>query len=147
MAKQLRCDASSNVGQATPTPTPTPAAEATQAADQPSSGTVISQSKAVANALLYGVNLGGHATATTKTAAKEMDIQAANRLLGQHADPWLPNGYPVWVVSVVETVGEIYQMWGAPQNNQPYYTVVLNGYTGQPIEAGIGADSLNAAAK
>jgi hypothetical protein len=76
-----------------------------------------------------------------------MDIQAANRLLGQQADPSLPNDYPVWVVSVVETVGEPYQMWGAPQNNRPYYTVVLAGYTGQPIEAGIGADSLNAAGK
>jgi len=139
----FRCDASSNVGLATSTPAP----KAGQPADQPSSGMVISQPKAVADALLYGVNLGGHAAATTKTAAKEMDIRAANRLLGQHADPPLPNSYPVWMVSVVETVGQIYQMWGAPQNNQPYYTVVLNGYTGKAIEAGIGADSLNAAAK
>jgi len=141
MAKKLRCDASSNVGQATPVP------KASQPADQPSSGTVISQSKAVADAFAYGVNLGGHATAATKTAAKEMDIQAANHLLGQQADPSLPNDYPVWMVSVVETVGEIYQMWGSPQNNRPYYTVVLNGYTGQVIESGIGADSLNAVGK
>jgi hypothetical protein len=143
MAKKLRCDASSNVGQATPAP------RATQPAGQPSSGTVISQSKAVADALLYGANMGGHATAATKMAAKEMDIQAANRLLGQQADPSLPNDYPVWVVSVVEVVGNLYQLPGGPAktNTQPCYTVLLNGYTGQVMEVGMGADSLNAAAK
>ena len=143
MAKGLRCDASTNVGQATPAP------KVTQPADQPSSGTVISQSKAVADALLYGANMGGHATAATKMAAKEMDIQAANRLLGQQADPSLRNDYPVWVVSVVEVVGNLYQLPGGPAktNTQPCYTVLLNGYTGQVMEVGMGADSLNAVAK
>ena len=136
MASGLTCNAASQVGVVEP---PTMASVRTRTP-------LISRSSALADAYRFGAALQAHITSSTKAVAKQMTNAAADALTRQVINPALAANYPVWVVSVAANVTNLFGIAGRPEATQPFYTVVLDGYTGRIIMSASGVDSLNAAA-
>lgn len=136
MASGHECNAGSRVGVAQPS-----------AVTSVRTGTpLVSRSSALTDAFRLGAALQAHITSSTKASAKQMTNAAADALTGQVINPALAANYPVWVVSVAATVTNLFGIAGRPEATQPFYTVVLDGYTGSVIMSASGVDSLNAAA-
>ena len=135
MSEQLQCNAQARTG-TTPT---------TVSSSSPSSSTVISKSTAVSDSLIDASAFQAKVSSATKTASQQMALSVADSLLGQNLNPSLPRSYPVWVVSVDAQVTNLLGKPGVAPVAHPYFTVVLDGYSGRILEAGLGVDSLNVA--
>lgn len=104
---------------------------------------VISKSQAVADALKVGEGLRASISSDTKTDAEQLTMQGADTLLNQNSDPVIPADRPVWVVSVAAEVSNQMTPPGVTPATHQYFTVVLDGYSGAPIEFGLGVNALN----
>ena len=113
-------------------------------AQPPAAGqSVISQAQAIEGALKLGSGMGASISANTKANAQQLSMQAADTLLGQDSDPAISADRPVWVVSVAADVSNQLAPPGSTPVIHPYFTVVLDGYSGAPIESGLGVNALN----
>lgn len=113
-------------------------------AKPPTAGeSVISQAQAIADALQVGAGLGASISANTEADAEQLSMEAADTLLGQDSDPAISANRPVWVVSVAAEVSNQMAPPGSTPVTHPYFTVVLDGYSGAPIESGLGVNALN----
>lgn len=136
MAAGLQCNASAQVGAT--------AIKPFAQTSVPSGMPLITRSSALTKAFADGAQLQAQVTSSTKTVAEEMTRAAADSLTGQVLNPALAANYPVWVVSVDATVTNSFGLPGAPPVTHPYYTVLLDGYTGSLIMSAAGVDSLHA---
>ncbi len=113
-------------------------------AQPPAAGqSAISRAQAIADALRVATGLGASISADTKANAEQLSMEGADTLLGQDSDAAISADRPVWVVSVAAEVSNQLARPGSTPVTHPYLTVVLDGYSGAPIESGLGVNALN----
>jgi hypothetical protein len=128
MAQGLQCNAAAlaqRVASYPPAEVPAPTA------------TVISKTIAVAEARKASPD----ATAGSPAAAEQVTYTQAVALVGDGATPLITSTRSVWVVTVTAPMPTMGSPTQTPET-QPFYTVVLDGYSGYPIVTAIGVDAL-----